>query len=630
MEELQQDALYQKATEALQAGQWREAIAALEALKAEYGSDPNLASLLDYAHLKSSMEDVKPEPVRRRWFRLPRRLTRRLAMVITLILVALALLFFYQRLLQPTDVAVARVAQVEDLMQRGEQALADGLYNDAAAAFQQVLEMAPDNSEAQQKLAESQRLQQLADAYEEAVRLRKTGRLQEALAKLEQIEQQQPGFRDVPRLIAQTRVDLQAEELFQAAQQAFAEGRYLDAVTAYEGVRSLSASLHADEVRTNLLVSYIEAGKALVAQEGAGAEQVRQARELFEKALTLKPGHREASQERELADAYLTGHDQVERGNWDAAITALRPLVQQRPQYGGGSAVKLLYRSYIERARIREDGGDLAGAWADYDAAARLPVDDGSAAREAQRVGLALTPTPTPTPTATPTPTPTPLPTPTPVPPTPTPVPMTWYPGWIVFKSDRGGEVALYAMRADGSGVRRVANDWQLYNKLYANEAWFPDGMRRVYVESPPNDARTTAIYAWRYDVPPYWLEAREQLLDNSAINYQPVVSPDGTRIAFVSEKSGGDDIWLLTLGNPEPVRLTWNTWEWDKHPSWSPDGSQIVFWSNRETGRKQIWVMKADGSNQHNISNNEYNDWDPVWVKELRPQAEETEVSGQ
>ena len=40
-----------------------------------------------------------------------------------------------------------------------------------------------------------------------------------------------------------------------------------------------------------------------------------------------------------------------------------------------------------------------------------------------------------------------------------------------------------------------------------------------------------------------------------------------------------------------------------------------------RETNRdqaeqKQIWVMNLDGSGAHNLSQNQYNDWDPIWVK--------------
>ncbi len=96
----------------------------------------------------------------------------------------------------------------------------------------------------------------------------------------------------------------------------------------------------------------------------------------------------------------------------------------------------------------------------------------------------------------------------------------------------------------------------------------------------------------------------------------QPVWSPRGDLIAFVSTNSGNDEIYTITLDGTITKQLTVNQFEWDKHPSWSPDGSQLVFFSNRETGRRQLWVMNADGSGQRNLSSNEYEDWDPIWIR--------------
>ena len=63
------------------------------------------------------------------------------------------------------------------------------------------------------------------------------------------------------------------------------------------------------------------------------------------------------------------------------------------------------------------------------------------------------------------------------------------------------------------------------------------------------------------------------------------------------------------------PARLTDNEWAWDHHPSWSPDGSQILFSSNRG-GMRQLWIMDADGSNQRQVTNFAFEVWNPVWVK--------------
>ena len=107
----------------------------------------------------------------------------------------------------------------------------------------------------------------------------------------------------------------------------------------------------------------------------------------------------------------------------------------------------------------------------------------------------------------------------------------------------------------------------------------------------------------------------RRALTSGEAWSYDPAWSPAGDRIVYVSA-DGNDEIYTIGTDGKNPRRLTMNSWEWDKHPSWSPDGTQIVFWSNRETGRGQLWVMNKDGSGQRRLLDSPYNDWDPIWVK--------------
>jgi len=99
-------------------------------------------------------------------------------------------------------------------------------------------------------------------------------------------------------------------------------------------------------------------------------------------------------------------------------------------------------------------------------------------------------------------------------------------------------------------------------------------------------------------------------------MSYSPVWSPRGDRLAFVSTEPGNDEIYTIGIDGTGQERLTFNDWEWDKHPTWSPDGSQIVFWSNEGSGRQQLWIMNADGSERCLLLESSYNDWDPVWIK--------------
>ncbi len=113
--------------------------------------------------------------------------------------------------------------------------------------------------------------------------------------------------------------------------------------------------------------------------------------------------------------------------------------------------------------------------------------------------------------------------------------------------------------------------------------------------------------------------EYRQTLTDNVNDN-SPVFSPDGRYLAATSGNPGGGfDIYRLNADGSGRVRLTktplwvgvssdeqkpWN----NVTPAWSPDGAQIAFLTDR-TGRWEIWVMGADGANPHPLFAKEIND---------------------
>jgi hypothetical protein len=202
------------------------------------------------------------------------------------------------------------------------------------------------------------------------------------------------------------------------------------------------------------------------------------------------------------------------------------------------------------------------------------------------------------------------------MPPTPGPSPTPFgippeLSGKILFLSDRSGMTSVYAFDPATGRIALVSQPW-VYDMARAAEPRSPDGQFAVVVQNRlERDAQVPQLYIYSFQ----YGDTRE-LTRTTGASYDPAWSPRGDRVAFVSLEPGNEEIYVINVDGSNLQRLTQNTWEWDKHPSWSPDGSQIVFWSNRGSGRRQLWVMNADGSGQRTLFDSPFNDWDPVWVK--------------
>jgi Tol biopolymer transport system component len=84
---------------------------------------------------------------------------------------------------------------------------------------------------------------------------------------------------------------------------------------------------------------------------------------------------------------------------------------------------------------------------------------------------------------------------------------------------------------------------------------------------------------------------------DNPAWDREPAYSPDGTKIAFQSDRSGNEDIWIInSTGTPNPKQITSDAAR-DLDPNWHPDGNRIIFASNRGGGNEQIWEVDSTGT---------------------------------
>lgn len=91
-----------------------------------------------------------------------------------------------------------------------------------------------------------------------------------------------------------------------------------------------------------------------------------------------------------------------------------------------------------------------------------------------------------------------------------------------------------------------------------------------------------------------------------------PQWSPDGTRLAFVSDRDGTNDIWLMNTDGSGAKNLTRGAGD-DLSPRWSPDGRRIAFTSSRD-GDVEIYLMNADGAEQTNLTKADGDDLQPAW----------------
>jgi Tol biopolymer transport system component len=99
-------------------------------------------------------------------------------------------------------------------------------------------------------------------------------------------------------------------------------------------------------------------------------------------------------------------------------------------------------------------------------------------------------------------------------------------------------------------------------------------------------------------------------LTNNLADDNDPAFSPDGAKILFRSDRGGNTDIYLMNADGSDPINLT-NDVDLDSSPRFSPDGSRIIFGS-RGTGLSDVYAMDIDGSNRVNLTNDPDSDGSP------------------
>lgn len=167
----------------------------------------------------------------------------------------------------------------------------------------------------------------------------------------------------------------------------------------------------------------------------------------------------------------------------------------------------------------------------------------------------------------------------------------------ITFTSNRDGAGDIYVMNADGGGVTRLT----FTSAKESASIWSPDGTKIVF-DSDRDGNRE--IYIMDADG-----SNQTRLTFNPTADAGPVsFSPDGRRIAFSRNASNEGlsfynyDIFVMNTNGGEARQLTRDP-EFDAEPVWSPDGGRIIFITGRDRNF-EIYAINPDGSGEINITN--------------------------
>lgn len=170
----------------------------------------------------------------------------------------------------------------------------------------------------------------------------------------------------------------------------------------------------------------------------------------------------------------------------------------------------------------------------------------------------------------------------------------------FAFTSDRDGDPDIYVRRADGSTVKLTRNRVADFDAV-----WSPDGSRFVFVRAVGAGSALFVMDADGTDVRRLTTPVRtpEGL---RSMDLAPAWSPDGRRVAFVSNRTGGEgEVFRIDADGSGLRRLTRTAAHVSDHnPTWSPDGRWIWFDSDRPGYmNREIYRMRPDGSSVQRIT---------------------------
>ncbi|MEZ4704745.1 MAG: hypothetical protein R3A11_06105 [Bdellovibrionota bacterium] len=174
---------------------------------------------------------------------------------------------------------------------------------------------------------------------------------------------------------------------------------------------------------------------------------------------------------------------------------------------------------------------------------------------------------------------------------------------WILTTLDIGKNHDLYFLDLDGKVISRKTKD----RGVDVSPSFSPDGQQFAFVSDRDGSSQVYIMNRNAKD------STAKRITFKGKSNNDPAWSPKGDKIAFAGMDTDGDfDIFTVNIDGTNMERLTYDTKN-NEEPAWSPDGNFILFVSNR-TGKRQVFMMRADGSKQTQLTTKDWDHFMPTW----------------
>ncbi len=427
---------FQEAMGHFRVGRWREGLLKLAEVEKMFPSETELRAIRLEMEVRARISEYEVEENKHNKMLKLRNSGVRLALILVVLVVAAAAIMTYSGWIQG-QIANAQTSFTQNLQQaeltvdlrNAQQLLVAGKSDEALTAFEAIKAAQPDFPGLADGIAKAQALKNVEVQYTQAMNLLQAGDPAQALTILQEISKEIPNYRDVSLQIRDLQSQTELTTVMQKADQAFAEGRFEDAVSNYESIRIMNPGYDTAAVEEKLFQSYINAAQDLLSIPVPTLDNLKTVDNYFTQALAIKPLDREALAARtqvrahiedaiindyinqtqavlasapdsidaqqsaehllsqalqvrpndpsvllqfQLAQTFIQAVSDFSGSKWDSVIDQLEYVVGQQAGYANGTALQTLYDAYIARGSDYVASGEYSLALDDFQRSAVL------------------------------------------------------------------------------------------------------------------------------------------------------------------------------------------------------------------------------------------------------------------